>query len=120
MVTFEVRKPSYHEICEAYQLCYPDRICYLRPDSLGYLLQMANISSESKVLIVENTKGFIPGVLMERQIKYGLRVEFCNRSIKYNTDILHEMDVPPAWQSKVGAINANMILNDPMSAMVKA
>jgi hypothetical protein len=56
---------------------------------------MANVSSESKVLVVENTRGFIPGVLMEKYVKYGLRVEFCNRSIKYNTDIMYEMDIPP-------------------------
>ena len=66
LVTFEVRKPTTLEVCEAYFLCYPDRICYLRPDMLGCILQMANISSESKVLVVENTRGFIPGVLMEK------------------------------------------------------
>ena len=99
LVTFEVRKPSSLEICEAYFHCYPDRICFLRPDMLGYILQMANISSESKVLIVENTRGFIPGVMMEKEVKYGLRVEFCTKALKYFNDILIEMDQPNLNQS---------------------
>ena len=89
---FEVRKPNGLEVCEAYFRNNPEKICHLRPDSLGYLLTMANINSQSRVLIVENTRGFIPGVLMEKQIKYGLRVEFNTRFIKNNNDILYEMD----------------------------
>ena len=91
-MTFEVRKPTSLEICEAYFSCYPDRICFLRPDMLGFMLQMANISSESKVLIVENTRGFISGVMMEKEVKYGLRVEFCTKTLKYFNDITIEMD----------------------------
>jgi hypothetical protein len=33
---------------------------------LGYILQMGNISSESRVLLVDNTRGFMSGVLMEK------------------------------------------------------
>jgi tRNA (adenine-N(1)-)-methyltransferase non-catalytic subunit len=112
LVTFEVREPDSLEICEAYFHCYPDRISFLRPDMLGYMLQMANISSESKVLMVENTRGFIPGVMIEKQIKYGLRVEFCTKSIKYFQDILLEMDHPPSAHSKIGSINSNLLMED--------
>lgn len=112
LVTFEVRKPDSLEICEAYFLCYPDRICHLRPDMLGFLMQMANISSESKVLMVENTRGFIPGVMIEKQVKYGLKVEFCTRSLKHVTDILVEMDHPSESHSRIGCINSNLLMDD--------
>lgn len=55
---------------------------------------MANLNSQSKVIIVDNTRGFIPAVMMEKQVQYGLRVEFCTKSIKNNVDILYEMDIP--------------------------
>ena len=112
LVTFEVRKPSSLEICEAYFLCYPDRTCHLRPDMLGYMLQMANISAESKVLIVENTRGFIPAVMMEKQVKYGLRVEFCTKSLKYFNDIAIEMDMSTADHSRIGSINSSLLIGD--------
>jgi tRNA (adenine-N(1)-)-methyltransferase non-catalytic subunit len=122
LVTFEVREPNSLEICEAYFHCYPDRICYLRPDMLGFMMQMANISSESKVLMVENTRGFLPGVMIEKQIKYGLRVEFCTRSLKHVTDILVEMDHPASSHSKIGCINSNLLMDgskDPLQPAFK-
>ena len=79
---------------------------------LGFLMQMANISSESKVLMVENTRGFIPGVMIEKQIKYGLKVEFCTRSLKHVTDILVEMDHPSESHSRIGCINSNLLMDD--------
>jgi hypothetical protein len=92
MVTFEVRKPEPMEVCEAYFRNNPEKICGLRPDSLGYLLTMGNVSSQSRVLLVENTRGFLAGVLMDKEVRYGLRVEFNSRSIKNNNEILSEMD----------------------------
>ena len=39
-------------------------------------MQMANISFQSRVLLVENTKGFLSGALIEKVVAYALRVEF--------------------------------------------
>jgi hypothetical protein len=44
----------------------------LRPDSLGYIINMANISTMSRVLLVDNTKGLVAGALCERSIAYCL------------------------------------------------
>ena len=40
------------------------------------MLNVANINYQSRVLIIENTKGFLCGVLIEKAIAYGLRVDF--------------------------------------------
>ena len=45
-------------------------------------------------------------------MKYGLRVEFCTRSIKYNADILNEMDIPAKFQAKIGSINSNLLIDE--------
>lgn len=75
-VHFEARRPTALNLCETYHRCSPDKICHLRPDSLALLLNMANLSFQSNVLLVENTKGFLQGALVERAVAYALRVEF--------------------------------------------
>ena len=75
-VWFEARRPTALNLCETYHRSSPDRICFLRPDSLALLLNLANLSFQSRVLLVENTKGFLQGALIERSIAYGTRVEF--------------------------------------------
>ena len=63
------------EICEVYSSTAPNKICSLRVDSLAILLNMANLSKNSKVLLVENTKGFMQGALSERGVYSILRIE---------------------------------------------
>ncbi len=75
-MSFEARKPNTLELCETYHLEFPQRICGLRPDSLGFILNQANINAFSKVLLVENTRGFLTGALIERCVPYVLRVDF--------------------------------------------
>ena len=75
-VWFEARRPTALNLCETYHRSSPDRICHLRPDSLALLLNVANVSFQSRVLLVENTKGFLSGALAERAVAYALRVEF--------------------------------------------
>ena len=53
----------------------PNKILGLRPDSLGLLLQMANINAESRVLLVDKTKGFLAVALTEKTVKDILHVE---------------------------------------------
>lgn len=45
MVSFEIRKPECLEICEAYHQNNPEKICYLRPDMLGFILNYSNVNS---------------------------------------------------------------------------
>lgn len=75
-VIFTVRKPTAYTLCELYHLTGPQKICYLRPDSLGFLLNMANINAFSRCLVVENTKGLIIGALCEQSCAYTLAVSF--------------------------------------------
>ena len=70
MVTFEVRKPVAMELCELHHINNPERICYLRPDMMGYILNIANINHDSRVLLVENTRGLVAGAILERGINY--------------------------------------------------
>jgi len=44
----------------------------LRPDSLGYIINIANINAMSRVLLVDNTKGLVAGALCERSVAFCL------------------------------------------------
>jgi tRNA (adenine-N(1)-)-methyltransferase non-catalytic subunit len=129
MAIFEVKKPTALEVCEAYHRNNPERLCGIRPDSLSYLLTMANISSQSRVLLVDNTRGFLAGALMEKEVAYALRVEFNTRFIKNTNDVLFEMDLPSNLNKRVGTINSKLLVHssadgpsekdDPMLGIMK-
>jgi hypothetical protein len=42
---------------------------------MGLLLQMANITFESRVLLVDKTKGLLSGALIEKNVKEIMHVE---------------------------------------------
>jgi hypothetical protein len=48
----------------------------LRPDSLGFLLNYANINCDSRVLLCDKTKGLITGALVEKDVREIMHVEF--------------------------------------------
>ena len=82
----------------------PNKILGLRPDSLGLLLQMANINAESRVLLVDKTKGFLAGALIEKNVKDILHVELggTSQQIKLQNEILLEYNFHPYQQKKLG------------------
>ena len=47
----------------------------LRADSLALMLNMANVNAESRVLLIDKTKGLITGALIEKEVKEILHVE---------------------------------------------
>jgi len=53
---------------------------------LGHMLNLANVNSESRVLLIENTKGLLPGAVIERQPHSIMRVEFSE--IKFRNEII--------------------------------
>ena len=87
-----MRKPTAYTLCELYHSTGPQKICYLRPDSLGFLLNMANVNAFSRCLVVENTKGLVVGALCERSVAYTLAVSFTHEEqmhqLRPQTDIL--------------------------------
>ena len=83
-IIFEVRKPTTYSLCEAYLSHAPAKICNLRPDSLALMLNVANINYQSRVLVVENTKGFLCGAVMEKAVGYCLRVDFSQDIVKFD------------------------------------
>ena len=110
MVTFEVMEPTASALCELYFLTKPVQICYLRPDMLGLLLNMANVHSESQVLFVENTRGLIHTACVEKKVKYGLRVEFGEGSIKIMNEILDYAQCTADANARIGTVSANVLV----------
>ncbi|XP_039125767.1 tRNA (adenine(58)-N(1))-methyltransferase non-catalytic subunit trm6 isoform X1 [Dioscorea cayenensis subsp. rotundata] len=61
-----LRRPFTRSICEAYFKKYPNRIGFLRIDTLSLLLSFANISAYSDVLLVDMVGGLLTGSVAER------------------------------------------------------
>ena len=74
-IRFEIRKPNALDLCETYSANSPDKIGGLRPDSLALLLNMANVNVNSRVLLIDNTKGLISGALIERDVSSVIKIE---------------------------------------------
>ncbi|KAK0575436.1 hypothetical protein LWI29_000469 [Acer saccharum] len=61
-----LRRPFARSICEAYFKKYPNRIGFLRVDTLSLLLSMANITANSDVLVADMIGGLLTGAVAER------------------------------------------------------
>ena len=109
MVRFEVKKPTALELCEAYQQSYPTKILGLRSDSLALMLQMSNINYNSRVLLVDNTKGLISGALLEKQVHEVLHVECAGNQIKMKNEIFLDYNFPPYLQKKIAYVHLSNI-----------
>ena len=81
-VTFEAKKPTALELCEAYSQTDPKKILNLRSDSLALLIQLANINAESRVLLLDKTKGLIAGALIEKNVKEIMHMELSSPQLK--------------------------------------
>ena len=126
MITFEVREPTAVELCDTYHIFSPHRICYLRSDMMGYKLNLSNVNADSRVLLVENTKGLMTGALMEREPKYILRVEFGHEAIKVNNEILFQFDHSTDAHTSVASIHGKLLIPldkknpDPLTSAMQA
>ena len=88
----ELRYPSLHNVCD-FIFDQPDnRTLKLRYDALAYILNSANITFNSRTLIIENTKGILTAGVVERMGESG---EICKFSLpegadsKINGEIMH-------------------------------
>lgn len=61
-----LRRPTARSICEAYFKKRPEQIGFLRIDTLSLLLSMANVTSNSDVLVVDMIGGILTGAVAER------------------------------------------------------
>ena len=77
---------------------------------MGFMLNNCNVNSDSKVLLVENTKGLMTGAIVERQPNYVLRVEFSSDSMRCNNEILDQFDYPTEDMITVGYIHGKLLV----------
>lgn len=65
------RRPTTASIASAIWSKQPSRISYLRLDTLGILLHMANVGPGARVLVVESCGGMVTGAVAERMGGHG-------------------------------------------------
>jgi tRNA (adenine-N(1)-)-methyltransferase non-catalytic subunit len=80
-------------MCEYFFTKNPDKIKHLRIDTLSQLLSMANIHSNSKVLVVDDTQGMIVTSILERMGGLGTVVGV-HEGDHHNYDVIRYMNFP--------------------------
>ncbi|KAL2318852.1 hypothetical protein Fmac_032728 [Flemingia macrophylla] len=133
-----MRRPGSRSICEAYFKKYPSKIGFLRVDTLSLLLSMANVSSNSDVLVVDMVGGLITGAVAERlggtgfvcnsyygQTPYSMDIvrifnlsdEICRRILRSPiSDLLSQKELPEQIVQHDDVCNAKIQSNDQISA----
>ena len=81
----------------------------MRVDSLAVLLNMANVSAMSRVMLIDGTKGLIAGALLERSVAYVLKVEFGGSGLKVASDILNQYNFGCKTLRRLGHIHADIL-----------
>lgn len=61
-----LRRPFTRSICEAYFNKWPEKIGFLRMDTLSLLLSVANVSAYADVLVLDMLGGLVTGAVAER------------------------------------------------------
>nr|CCA25085.1 tRNA (adenineN(1))methyltransferase noncatalytic subunit trm6 putative [Albugo laibachii Nc14] len=67
MPRVHILKCTAESLCKTYRLKNPDKIRYLREDTLGQILVYANIYATSQALVLDTCMGLVLGAIAERQ-----------------------------------------------------
>jgi tRNA A58 N-methylase Trm61 len=119
---FEARRPTASELCDCYSSHVPHTICNLRTDSLGLMINLSNLNSNSKALVVEATKGLLLGACMERDPAHITRIEFNKmNSLKNDIENFEHFNHPYHKNRKITLLTQKLILDksDPVGMMVR-
>ena len=68
---FRILQCSALTVCDAVHSSNPEKICGLRPDSLGALLNGANVQSGCAALVFDGCAGLLAGAVIERMATVG-------------------------------------------------
>ena len=79
--SFVLRRPSARRICEAYFSKTPQKIGFLRMDTMSLMLSLANVGSYGEVLVMDMVGGLLTAAVAERIGGFGsvLSVYYTNK-----------------------------------------
>lgn len=64
--SFVLRRPSSRRICEAYFIKSPQKIGFLRMDTMGLMMSLANVAAYAEVLVMDMVGGLLTAAAAER------------------------------------------------------
>ncbi|KAI8342713.1 Gcd10p family-domain-containing protein [Chlamydoabsidia padenii] len=93
MKMFTPVRPTLYSISNYFFNKNPDKINFLRLDTLSQLLNKANVRAHSKLLIVDDTQGLLVAAAAERMGGYGTIVGV-HEGDNHNFDVVRYMNFP--------------------------
>ncbi|KAI8099696.1 adenine(58)-N(1)-methyltransferase non-catalytic subunit TRM6 [Halteromyces radiatus] len=91
MKLFTPVRPTLYSIANYFFTKNPDKINFLRVDTLSQLLNKANVRANSKLLIVDDTQGLLVAAAAERMAGYGTIVGI-HEGENHNFDVVRYMN----------------------------
>ncbi|KAI8971896.1 Gcd10p family-domain-containing protein [Mycotypha africana] len=108
MKVFTPIKPTMSSIAEYFFNKNPEKIKYLRIDTLSQLLSMANVRANSKLLVVDDTQGMIVASCLERMGGHGQLVTI-HEGEYHNYDVLRYVSLSKSVQSILHPVPLAMV-----------
>jgi 2-C-methyl-D-erythritol 4-phosphate cytidylyltransferase len=76
---------------------------------MALLMNMANVSATSRVMLIDGARGLVAGALLERSTAYVLKVEFATSGLKVSSDILNQYNFGCGTLRRLGHIHADIL-----------
>ncbi|KAI8071531.1 Gcd10p family-domain-containing protein [Gongronella butleri] len=103
MKVFTPVRPTLYTITDFFFNKNPDKINYLRNDTLSQLLSRANVRANAKLLIFDDTQGLIVTAAAERMAGYGTIVAIHDND-NHNFDILRYLNLSKKIQNTIHTV----------------
>jgi len=91
MKVFKVIKPTLRTLFEFYYSKHPARIFEMRIDALSLILNISNVRSGSKVLVVDGIQGFMTAAVADRLGENGLIMEIHSKE-GHSENVLRQLN----------------------------
>lgn len=122
LTNIRILRPSSRLICKMYESREPAKICHMRIDTAAQIINMANIHSGSKAIVVETCSGLILSLAMQRLGGEGCVVNLHTGETPTNFHAITHMNYDDSfWATlnslplnKVGSLLANNDFKDVM------
>ncbi|CAM0140954.1 tRNA (adenine(58)-N(1))-methyltransferase non-catalytic subunit trm6 [Umbelopsis sp. WA50703] len=112
---FTPTRPTLYSVAEYFFERNPEKIGYMRVDTLSQVLNMANIHAEAKYLVVDDTQGLILSAVAERMGGYG-KILGIHDGLNHNYDVLRYHNFSKRTLDSISTLPWTMVdKNEPTS-----
>ncbi|XP_039262807.1 tRNA (adenine(58)-N(1))-methyltransferase non-catalytic subunit TRM6-like [Styela clava] len=104
-----ILKPSARLICKMYESREPAKICHMRIDTVSQIINLANIHSGSKAIVIETCSGLILSLVMQRLAGKGCVVNLHTGETPTNFHAITHMNYDDSYWATLNSLPLNKV-----------